>query len=312
MTVSYLTKVGLARETTWGSSTAPVALLPVDPPTFTPAFDQVLDQSLRGLPALDYAAYQGVGRVEASMEGNFYPEELGYLLFSAMGSCVSSGTAVPYTHTFSLGSHPPGLSIQDENGIQNYRYTGCMVSELTLTFNSSEGMLRWSSSLVGKQKINVASGTIPAESTSAPFLSWMIEAEVGGVKPFGKIIEGEITLSRDVNLHFVDGSLQTPGTAYVGPLEVTGRATVFFDADADYNRYLDKLQEPVAFTWAYGAGTAYREVTFEAGNMDFGDSPAEVDRSGASVTLAYTMRALYHAAYGGQCRWTLKNSRTSY
>jgi len=311
MTVSYLTKVGIARESSWGSSTPPTALLPVDPPTFTVNYDQILDQSLRGLPVMDYAAYQGVGRVEASMEGNFYPEELGYLLYSIMGSCVS-GTAAPYEHTFTVGAHPPALSIQDENDIETYRYTGCLVSELTLTYNAAEGLLRWSASLVGKEKEDNPSGSIPAETTTAPFRGWQVSAAVGAADPFGKIIEGEITLSREITLHFVDGSLQTPGTAFAGPLEVTGRATVYFDSAALYDRYLNKDQELFQLTWSYGAGTAQKALVFTAHNMDFGEGPAEIDRSGASLTLAYSMRGLYNTDDEGNCKIVLTNSQESY
>ncbi len=311
MTVSYLTKVGIAKEASWGSSTPPAVLLPVDPPTFTPQFEQILDQSLRGLPVLDYAAYQGVGRTEGSLEGNFYPEEIGYLLCSALGSVVSEGTAAPYTHSFTVGAHPPGLSIQDENGIQPYRYTGCMVSELTLSFNSSEGLLRWSASVVGRTKEDVTAG-IPAESTTAPFRSWQVSAAVGAHDPLGKLLEGEITFSREIDLHFVDGSLQTPGTAFAGPLEVTGRATLFFDSTADLDRYLDKDQERFALTWEYGSGTALKQLVVQCTKMDFGDGPAEIDRSGSSLTLAYTMRALYNTTDAGNAKVILKNAKQSY
>jgi hypothetical protein len=312
MAVSYLTKVGLAKETSWGSSTTPTALLPIDPPTFTVNYEQILDQSLRGLAVLDYAAYQGVGQVEASMEGNFYPEELGMLLFSAMGSCASVGTGSLYQHEFTVGAHPPSLSIQDENDIMTYRYTGCMVSELTLTFNSAEGLLRWSSSLVGKQMVEDPAGAIPEEDTSAPFRSWQMCAAIGAADPLGKILEGEITLSREINLHFTDCGSQYAGTAFAGPLEVTGRATIFFDAHSDYQRYLDKTQEAFSLTWDYGSGADQRTLVFTANNMDFGDSPAEIDRSDASITLAYTMRGLYHADDAGNCKWTLLNSKESY
>lgn len=312
MTVSYLTKVGIAKETTWGSSTPPSYLLPVEPPTFTLNYEQILDQSLRGLPVLDYAAYQGVGQIEASMEGNFYPEELGLLLFSAMGSCATTGGAAPYTHTFTVGSHPPAISIQDENDIETYRYTGCMVSELTLTFNAAEGLLSWSSTMVGKEKVDSPAEAIPAEATTAPFRSWHLCAAIGAQDPLGKILEGEITLSRDINLHFTDCGSQWAGTAFAGPLEVTGRVTIFFDSASDYDRYIDKDQEAFSLTWEYGAGTALKSLEFLATKMDFGDSPAEIDRSEASVTLAYTMRGLYNTTDSGNCQFILKNAEDAY
>jgi len=313
MTISYLTKIGFGRESSWGGTVTPSFLLPVAPPSFTVAYEQLLDQDMRGAPVLDYAAYQGVTHVEGSFEGNVYPEEFGYLLYGIMGSAGVSGTAAPYSHTFRVGSYPPSFSFQDENAIQTYRYGGCMVSELSLTFNAAEGLLRYSTSVVGKSKTDPGAGTIDAEATTSPFRGWHVSAIVGsGTAAFGKIIEGELTLSREVNLVWVDGDTQDPGTAVAGPLECTGRVTLLFDSNDDYNRYLNKDQEQFRLTWGYGSGTAEKEMVFTATNMDFGDGAAEIDRSGPNLTLAYTMRALYNTTDVGNCQFTMKNAEDSY
>lgn len=309
--LSFKTKIGIAIEPSWGQTTAPVYLLPVDPPTIGEQHEQILDQSIRGLAALDYAAYAGVKRVEGTFSGPVFPEEVGWFFACAMGTPTwdSAGSA-PYTHTFALFKAPPSLSIQDENEVETARYTGCMVSELTLTFNAAEGLLRYSVTILGKQRTEPGSGDVPAEATTAPFRGWHMACEINGVS-FGKLIEGEITFRRPIELGYYDGDTQVAAAADAGPLEVTGRATIRFDTQGDYDRYLDKDQESLQITWDHGTGTSEKELVFLATSMDFGDGPAEIDRSGAGLTMAYTFRALYNSTDVGPCKITLKNARGS-
>lgn len=311
MGVSHLTKVGIAREASWGSSTDPAVLLPVEPPSFTVPHEQILDQGIRGSSSMDYGAYQGAVHVEASLESMAFPEEIGYLLFGILGSCSTSGTAAPYVHTFSLNSNPPSFSIQDENGVQTYRYTGCMINSLTLSFNIAEGAVHWSADFMGKEK-GSASGSIPAEATTPPFLGWQATAAIGATSPYGKVTEAELTIAREVVLGYVDGNAQTPGTAYSGPMEVTGSCTLLFDSNDDYDRYLDKTQEKLAFTFSQGSGASKKELVLTMTKADFGDGAAEIDRSGSNLTLAYTVRALYNPTDGGPIKVKLTNSKSSY
>jgi len=310
--LSALTKVGLRREASWGAGGSPTVCLPVDSPGFTVPYEQLLDNSVRGIAAVDFAAYQGVGHVEGSLSGPAYPEELGYLLLCALGSCSTSGTAAPYTHTFSLDSSPPSLAIQDENDVETWRYTGCNVSELTITFNAAEGLVTYSADFVGKEREEPTDEPIPADATNAPFRGWMISAAVGTSDPFGKIIEGEMSFSREVEQHYLDGNSQYPQAATVGPLEVTGRCTILFDSAADYARYLSKTQEAFVLTFNYGNGADEKELKITCSNMDFGDGAAEIDRGDQALKLSYTMRALYNSTDGGPCQVTLKNSKSSY
>lgn len=309
MGLSNLTKLGFGKETTWGDGAAPTCLIPVNPPSITVNYEQILDNSLRGIAAADFESYQGVGHIEGSLEGPFYPNEIGHMLLGIMGTGTYA-TGTVSTHTFSLSPTTPSYAIQDENGIQTYRYSGVKFGSFGLRFNSAEGMLTYTSSFMGKERTQPATGAIPADATSAPFLGWQSTCTVGSVTGFGKVTEGEINLTREVVLHYADSGSQAPAMMYVGPLEVTARATLYFDSQSDYDRYLEKTKEKFEMTWTYGTGTDERELTFTASKMDFGDGAAEIDRSGSSLTLAYTMRALYNTTDGGPCKWTLKNNRT--
>jgi len=311
MVISAKTKVGIVKEASWGAGGSPAKLLPVSPPTFTEPYEQVLDNALRGIPAADFAAYQGMGRIEGSLEGGAYPEELGYFLFAIMGAKATSGTAAPYTHVFTLAATPPSLSIQVEDDVQDVRYNGIYVSELGLTYNAAEGMLTYSASLVGKDRVETSGTPIPQDTTKPPFMGWQTKVYMGGAV-VGELTEGEITLSREVALFWGADGLSVPSQAHVGPLSVTGRATVKFDDIAFYNRYKNKTQDEFKIEWTYGTGSDLKKLTFRASKMDYGEGAAEIDRTGVYISLAYSLRALYNETDGGPCWFELQNAQSDY
>ena len=312
MPISALTKVGLAKEPSWGTSTSPTILLPTTPPTFSLPFEQILDQALRGIAAKDFAAYQGVGRTEGSLTGPAYPEELGFFFKGILGAESLVGVSAPYSHTFKLASTLPSFSIQDENGVQPYRYTGMLLGELGLSYSAAEGAVNYTTSFTGKTKENVVAA-IPADATLSPFLGWMVYATINGVDAC--VIEGEWTFTREIALVYcgsvAEGGTQYPVKAYAGPLEITGRATLDFLADSDVDRYIDKWQGPFVIDFKYGTGAALKQLTITSTKMDFGEGPVEIDRSGVHLTLAYSMRALYNTTDAGQVEVVLKNARST-
>lgn len=311
MPISVLTKVGLAKEPSWGASTVPTILLPTTPPAFTLPFEQILDQELRGIAAKDFAAYQGVGRAEGSLGGPAYPEEVGFFFKGILGAESIDGSA-PWTHTFKLASTVPSFSIQDENGVQPYRYTGMLLAEFGLSYSAAEGALNYTTSYTGKTKENVVAA-IPADATLSPFLGWMVYATINGVAAC--VLEGEWTFAREIALVYcgsvAEGGTQYPVRAYAGPLEVTGRATLDFLMDSDVDRYIDKWQGPFVIDFKQGSAAALKQLTITSTKMDFGEGPVEIDRSGVHLTLAYSMRALYNVTDAGQVEVVLKNARSS-
>ena len=310
MPLSALTKIGLGKETSWGSGGTPTVLLPVNPPSFTVPFEQILDNALRGIPARDFAAYQGPGSVEGTIEGPFYPEELGYILLALMGSVTTTGTAAPYTHEFLPDANPPTLFFQDETGIEEYQYRGCYITEFSLSWNAAEGLLNYSASISGKDR-TIVGPAVPADATNPPFRNCVVTVEIGGVQ-YPAAMEGEITCSREIALVYGGDGSCVPNLSYVGPLEVTASMTLDFRDPADYERYINKTQEAVKITWSQGTGPDLKQLIFESNVMDFGEGPVELDRSGIHVTLAYSMRALYDATLGGPCKFTLVNAQAGY
>ncbi len=315
MTISRLTKIGVARESSWGAADAPQVLLPVEPPSITEPYEQILDNLQRGLYAADFGAYQGAGHVEMSLSGQFYPEEVGFLLTAMIGS-PSSGTSVPYEHDFTMAtSQPPSLAIQDEgavykSGATKRRYTGMLPSSLVFSFSSAEGVLAWSADLTGKLGTAPGSGAIPSAVGTSPFLGWQGALTIGSANT--RLIDAEITLEREVEMRHGSDGTQYAVAGYSGALTATATMTLDAIDNTELDYVLGHSSNTVVLTFSYGAGNAERSIAFTMTKFNWGEAPAELDRSGVFVTLGISGRALYNDTDAGPIAVTLKNARSSY
>jgi hypothetical protein len=243
-----------------------------------------------------------VKSVTGSISGPVYPEEFGLLLLGIFGSEAVTGTG-PYQHTFTLNSgNPPSITIQVDDPVQPRRYLGCQISSLGLTYNAAEGLVTYSADLVGKDMETATAGTF-SEPGQPPWPGWKASLTLGG-QAFAKVMTAELTFAREVQQVYALANTQLASFRDVGPMEVTGRLTAYFDSDADYNRFLNKTQD--AFVLTIGSGNAILEVTCT--RMDYGDSPAEIDRFGTNLALNFTLRALYNSTDGGPAKVVLTNS----
>ena len=315
MPVSRDVKIGLARESSWGDGAAPQVMLPIEPPSITEPYEQILDNLYRGINAIDFGAYQGSGRTDASLAGLFYPEELGFLILAMMGAVSSAVAPLPYVHTFTMASQPPSLAVQEEGGVypsdaSDRRFVGMLPSSLTFTFSSSEGLLTWASDLTGKQGTAPGAGSIPSEAITAPFLGWHAALNIGGAN--ARLIDLELTLEREAaTRHGLDGT-QFPAAVYSGGLAVT--ASMTFDAvdSTELDYVLDHETNAVVISLTYGAGVDLKAVEFTMTELNWGDAPAELDKSGIFITLGVSGRAIYNSTDSGPIKIILSNAREDY
>ncbi len=308
MPISDLAVIGVAVESTWGAGGSPAVVFPVETWNLQDPYEQILDNAKRGQIARDYQAYQGIGRAEASMEGNVFPDLFGYLLKPIFGSLSTAGTTAPYTHTFTFSGSPPSLALTQDDTITKYEGRGLMASELGLSFSPTDGALSYSSSFVGKD-FATASYTFPSDvQEDTPFLlGWQGSIQLDGA--WFKVVEGEMTISREVALHYQLNNTQYAGTAYASAPEITGSFQIDYTAAGDYDRYRNHSSGSINMYWQYDANRTLRMVM---GSVNFGDGPIEMDKSGASITLGYTWRALYDSDEGGPAKATLVSNTATY
>lgn len=298
MPISALSKIGLKVEATWGAGGSPTLNFPIEDWSLVGPYEQILDNAKRGVIARDFQAYQGVGRAEASLSGNIFTDLFGYLLKPTFGAMNSSGTAAPYTHTFTFSGSPPSLCMVEDDSIQQKEGKGLMVAELSVSMNPTEGALTYSMSMVGKNIGTVNDYTFPADlhEDDTFFLGWEGSVALNGT--YFPVTDAELSISREVFLHYNLQNTQYAGTAYAGAPEITGGFTIDYDAAADWARYHDHQQGSINIYYVHGADN----LTIELGSVDFGEGPIELDRSGASITAGYSWRALYQTALGGPAR----------
>ena len=309
MPLSALSALGLATETSWGAGADPIINLPVEPFNINFNFDNIPDQSLRGEIARDFGIYQGVYRVDGDIDGHFYPEEMGYLLLAFFGSVTTTGTG-PYEHTFSVAQVPPSLAIVDQNGVQNYMYRGLYLAEFGFSFNAAEGLLDFSSTLVGKN-YTTTTASVPTATAINPFVGWMASVSVNNTT-WCKVIEFEATLEREVTLVYTACNTQEAYVAYVGPMAATGSMTITFDSAEDFNKYLENDNDKFEILFTQSTGTTYKEFSFTASKMNYGQSAAQIQRDNVDLRLMLNWNALHNATDGAPCVISLTNSQTSY
>lgn len=316
MTSSRAIKIGIGREPTWGAAVAPQVMLPVEPPSITEPFEQLLDQLPRGLNVMDFGAYQGVGHVEASFSGHFYPEEIGFILLSMFGDVDSDGETPPYTHTFELANQPPSLSFQSEGviypaGALARRYSGMLPSSLSISFSTSEGLLAWSSDFMGGRGTAPAAGDIPADATNEPFRGWHGTMSIDG-SPDQRLIDAEISIEREIEIYHAADGTQFPVAGHSGAIQATTSLTFDASAYTELDRVLAHDTCAIEITFSYGSGADLKEFALSIPDMNWGEGPVELDHGGVSVTLAVAGRAIYNRDTQTLIGATLKNARTNY
>ena len=304
--ISYITP----EQATWGQLPgSPVwVFLPTEPTSGVDVVETLSDDARRGLAAIGFRQLEGVHRTEFTLSGPAYPDEIGHLVRSLIGSdTFAAGTpSAANTHVFDVESMATAagrsfqVQIQDDSGT-DYTHEGCVASAMTFRFNSSEGLLTYEATIMGKGLVTATAAATGSDATDDPLRGWHshVTTSVGlGTGATGRLSEGEISIARDADLLYVAQNDRFPKTLIPGLVAVTGRFTASFDALADLDLYRNLTNEPLIIEWTYGTSNLTRSIDFEFPKASFGDSPAEIDRSANNMTIAYNFRGLIGTSSG--------------
>lgn len=245
-------KVAICKETTWGTAvTASPKLIPVTPPSLKEVVNHSFDEGIRGQLARDWQGYASTKRAEGTLEGDWFPEEPGFLVASLYGTedtpdQISTGTF--YQHVFKVANTPISLSIHEllpnitdaagSAGGETVSYLGMMVSRLVIRLNAAEGFLTYQATLVGTQKDTAQSVTFPAAPTTKPLMGWMTDFSLSNAPSMSaKLLDFEITIDREITLRYGAATTQVANVRAARPPRVTMTATLAFLAYQDYARY---------------------------------------------------------------------------
>ena len=342
--VSATEQIGIGATTTIdGSLDANTGLnaVPADAGSFSASesYENILDTGRRGgSEAMDFYAYQGVGLSEISfdfpmMYGQNTTQQhttgaiLGILLRNILGTGANSESAtatapirgvqvgaVAATETyFRLGTSKEYLHVARNlvGSSKDELYTGCRVSNITISANAGEGPVTISTSMTGllptigaAQTIgsktlsnNVAMGfenTRHATTRNQPFIFGNSIYNVTPTHADNRLISAEITLAREVSTVYTLSNSQSPNDIYLGPLEVTF-SCVAEVATADLDDYRAGTIGKTLFSFSSGNTTAdvnSKELVIGMQSTTPMEAPMELDTSGAYTTVSYSGRAL--------------------
>lgn len=290
---SNLSFVGIAKEATKGTGVASTFYLPVR--TLTP-IDTVMyleDTGLRGSMVDIYNEVQGPIYAGFDMDGDVFPDAIGWQLAGVTGDVVTTGASAPFSHTMavknSTDGQPTSYSLTDFYGLSGgtpaRRFPGMQVAELGLKW-SADGLFQWSSKMIGLQSVLVAKPT-QSFTTITPLPAWLGALTIGGAgKTFME--SGEMTFKRNVTpIHTVDGT-QAPYAIWCGALSVAGKVTFVHEDDTELARYLTGTQPIMVLNWQTGAGAGVVQVQVTMSKVQYKVAGIKRSKDYAELEVDFT------------------------
>lgn len=289
---TYKSYFGLARETTYGSTSAlGQRFIPVL--SFNPGWkdevEYVVDKGIRGAPSMDFAMYQGVVKSRGGYEHYFHPDVAGVFLKGIFGGETVSGASAPYTHTFGATDLPPSYTLYDSYGLVTgssaRKIVGAQLESIELTYSRSNGAMTVKPTWVGAGSTGVAAQTY-SFSTVDPFRGWEAVMAIAGTTN-ARILDLTMRFARPVDLIFGGSNSQAPNAREVGPLEHTGSFSVYGSTSLEFDRYLANS------TGAFSVVLTDSTNVFTLAITDFRIEDVSMDRGGNYARWDVKYRALH-------------------
>lgn len=297
--------IGVAKETTPGTPVAMAFTQPVE--KFEPEDKPtpLIDKSMRGSMAEEYALVQGVIQSEFSLSGPAYMDGLGFWLNNILGDITTTGASAPFSHaisTLNSGSGQPGtLTITDWQGppAANLarQYTGACLSELTIKGNAESELITFDAKGMGWKSNIAAAAPTSAPTTALPLASWRSLLGIGGPAAGGTLDSTigawEIKISRKLKAIFTGQNSQNPFIIQRGSLTATGKLE-FAAVAAETNALLTLLNNTQPqFQWIIDNGLtlgAALGLTVDVQAAAFDTS--KIERGAEAVGYSATFKAL--------------------
>jgi hypothetical protein len=304
--ISYNSRAGFAKETTWGTAVAaPTGFIPFKTLKSEDDIKRIVDSGIRGNLTKDFASYAGIANAKFDIEGLVYPDLFGNFLLALFGQDAVTGTG-PYTHSFTLSNNqPPSYTLFDYDGVNERYYAGAVLEQLDLKF-TTEGDLTKSAKFVSKASAQSGTPHSPTYTSVAPLLGWNTSITIAG-SGNTRLIGGDLSFKRPCKFTYGANNSQAPTKVNVGTLEVTGKLDFEIDDYTELNYYLQTTQPTVVITFTSGTNT----LTVQMTKCDF-EKVAGIDRSQEMARVSANIRALYNTTDAGPAKVTLVNGVATY
>jgi hypothetical protein len=227
-----LSFVGLAKETTNGTATAPTFFFPFTKFDATDDTGLLIDDAMYGSMAAEYGAVTGKRSASIDHTSYFMPDLAGYLLQNILGGyAVGAAVSGVYPHTFTLlnsgDGQPPAHTLTDRQGITATvaarAYAYACLSEVTISGNAT-GLTTIESKWTTFG--SAAAGSAPTNVTTAETVipGWRSSVTVAGSAVGAR--EWSYTLTRALTPDNQADGTQNPYSIARGALTVAGKFTL--------------------------------------------------------------------------------------
>ena len=297
--------LGIAKEVTPGTPVTPAYFM--SPKTITAKDDpkKVDIDALRGSMGTVFNVIPTiiVGSVES--DGYFYPDTDGFPLAGILGDIVETGSAAPYTHTFSLLNSAPGqphaYTLTHSWGATEARQRAFGIwDSVNLKFTAS-GVLMSTSSATTFGSVQVAT-VIPVISAASPIAAWLGTATIGGTAEY-TVFDGNLTIKREATPIEVLNGTQTPGSIFGGTVTVTGKLSFVVDAaDTVQVQFLNDTQQSLVLNFTQGTGATEESLNLQMTLVDFKTYQLKEEKSfmAADVDFTAILNSTDAGASGGE------------
>ena len=309
MARSFQYKIGLKKESVWGTPVVPDVTFPIMDGSGTAQIPATYDDGKRGIATSTFDALLDAGHGEMQYSGWYYPEAVSHALMGLFGTDTISGASDPYTHTFSLNADIPSYTVEEtllsgaSGGLQ---YAGARFGSMTFNWDAASGALGYNTSLMSKVPTVVTPAT-PTIAIETAFEGWRGTVTSTGLTTPCVTTQGEINLTRDLQVIHTGCDSQSPSFINAGAMTVEGSLQVAFNNMALLNLFLNSTRQSMVITFTKGSPA--REIKFTMTDCFFGAAPPEWDRSGISVLMRLSFRGIYNATDVGNIKVAVKNAK---
>lgn len=256
-------------ETTWGTPVVPDRAVEFVSENIKAEHNRITSNALRARRVRHSDQWvEGGKRVAGGVTLEVRDAGFGLLFKHALGSVATAG-AGPYTHTFTPGDLPEGLTVQvgrpfRGGTVQPFTYAGCKIDEWTLSAAVGE-VLQLELTLVGEDEDTATALETPAYPTGdlLSFIHGTIT--IGGTTV--PLKEFELTGSN--NLRGEEWRMRGSETIIEpdeggGHRDYEGNILADFDDLTLYNRFVNGTEAAIVATFADASGTHSLEITVNA------------------------------------------------
>lgn len=241
MSAGQLNQIIIGKETTWGTAVTPNKAIPV---RFTGGIQTDIDiqeiAPVKATIAKNHDTFQGARTHEGSYEMDFFPDNCGYLLISALGavsSALKGGESVVYQHTITEQETKMPLTIEQTVGENIRKYAGGIVNSLKISGKVGEA-ITLEAGIKAKSQTSTTKST-PTYLTARAWNWADAQVKIGGVAQ-SNVISFELEYNNNIDFVHALNASNDPAFNVIKGSEVKGKIEFYLDSTslAEFNDYL--------------------------------------------------------------------------